>query len=110
MDRPRLLDVDATVQRLGDATLLPIIARVFTETGPSLLDSIAQSLRDNDLAKVGLDAHSLKGAVATFEAPLVLSSVAALEQHAKKNNAGATNVAFETARPLVERLLIELAQ
>ncbi|MGZ5233193.1 MAG: hypothetical protein ACXWC3_24500 [Burkholderiales bacterium] len=43
--------------------------------------------------------------MATFEAPLVVNSVADIERHAKNVDATAAAVAFERAKPLVERLL-----
>ena len=51
----------------------------------------------------------LKGAVAAFEAPQVLTWVAAVERHAKGNDGVAAAAAFAEAHPLVESLLGELA-
>ncbi|MGZ5164820.1 MAG: Hpt domain-containing protein [Burkholderiales bacterium] len=105
MDNLQLLDVDATVSRLGDETLLGVVARVFTRTAPSIVSAIDVALKAGDLKQTALEAHSLKGAVATFEAPLVVNSVADIERHAKNVDATAAAVAFERAKPLVERLL-----
>ena len=54
------------------------------------------------------EAHSLKGAVAVFEAPEVLDSVVSVEKHAVNYNAPAAAAAFIVARTLVERLITEL--
>jgi HPt (histidine-containing phosphotransfer) domain-containing protein len=107
MDNLRLLDVAATAKRLGDEELFDAVARVFTRTAPSLISSIAAAIMAGDLKTAALEAHSLKGAVAVFEAPLVLNSVTDLERHARNADAIAAGVAFERVRPLIERLLIE---
>jgi HPt (histidine-containing phosphotransfer) domain-containing protein len=106
----RLLDLDVTLTRFaGDETLLSEIAGVFTRTVPQLVDSISVALTANDLSCAFQQAHSLKGAVAAFEAPAVLSSVVELERYAKNNDAAGAAVAFPVAQALVSRLLTELA-
>jgi hypothetical protein len=55
-------------------------------------------------------AHSLKGAVAPFEAPDVFNAVIAVETHVRNRDPAATASAFAVAERLVERLLEELAQ
>jgi DNA-binding response OmpR family regulator len=104
-----LLHVDMTLTRLGeDHMLLGQVARVFTRTAPALLDAIGAALAGNDIERAYGEAHSLKGAVAVFEAPDVFNSVAAVEAHAIDYNASAATAAFTKARALVERLMIEL--
>jgi HPt (histidine-containing phosphotransfer) domain-containing protein len=97
-----------TAKRLGDEELFNAVTRVFTRTAPSLISAIAAAIMAGDLKTAALEAHSLKGAVAVFEAPLVLNSVTDLERHAKNADAIAAGVAFERVKPLVERLLIEV--
>jgi DNA-binding response OmpR family regulator len=104
-----VLNADATLARLdGDATLLAAIARVFVRTVPQLIATISMALSTNCLDRAYTEAHSLKGAVAAFEAPEVLKAVALLEQHAKSYNATAAMAAFYVVEPLCERLLEEL--
>ena len=104
-----LLDMEMTLKRLGgDATLLTQVARVFIRTMPQLLSGINAALTSNDIDRVYAEAHSLKGAVAVFEAPEVLNSVIAMEKHAIDYNAAAASAAFAVARTLVERLATEL--
>jgi DNA-binding response OmpR family regulator len=108
--RSPLLDVATTRARFGgDESLMSEVARVFTRTAPQLLSSISAALNKNDLKRVAEQAHSLKGAVAAFEAPDVLKCVVYVERHAKSFDAETTAIAFTVAQTLVERLLTELA-
>jgi HPt (histidine-containing phosphotransfer) domain-containing protein len=106
----RLLDADMTLERLaGDETLFSVVARAFTRTAPELLASINAALGGNDLKRAFTEAHSLKGAVAAFEAPQVLNSVLNVERHARNDDAAAVAEALPVAQALVQRLLAELA-
>jgi HPt (histidine-containing phosphotransfer) domain-containing protein len=105
-----LLNVNMTRARFGDDdTLLAEVARVFTRTAPQLMSSITTALNKNDLKRVAEQAHSLKGAVAAFEAPDVFKCVVYVERHAKNLDAETTAIAFTVAQTLIERLLTELA-
>jgi HPt (histidine-containing phosphotransfer) domain-containing protein len=107
---PRLLDFATTVERLcGDEELFGEIAQILMRTAPEQLKTIGAALAGNDLKRTYEEAHSLKGAVAAFEAPEVLTCVAAVERHAKGNDGAAAAAAFAEAHPLVESLLGELA-
>jgi DNA-binding response OmpR family regulator len=106
----RVLDVNVTRTRLAaDEALLGEIASIFMRTVPQLLASIATSLSANDLKRAFGDTHSLKGAVAAFEAPEVFNSLAQVEEHAKNHDVEAASAAFTMAEALVERLVQELA-
>jgi HPt (histidine-containing phosphotransfer) domain-containing protein len=110
MATQRVLDVHTTLERLaGDEELFAEIAQILIQTAPSQLDSIGTALSGNDLKSAYEEAHSLKGAVAAFEAPEVLTSVAAVERHARAEDAIAAAEAFAAAGPLVQVLLKELA-
>ena len=105
-----LLDLGMTLTRLGDdEALLGQVARVFTRTAPTLLDSIGIALTSNNIERAYEEAHSLKGAIAVFEAPDVFNSVVAIESEAIKYDCAAAIVAFHNATPLVQRLVSELA-
>jgi CheY-like chemotaxis protein len=106
----RLLDKDMTLKRLaGDETLLGQVARVFIRTAPQLLSAISSALAANDSERAYAEAHSLKGAVAVFEAPQVFEAVVAVETYAKNYNATAAAASVKAAHLIVERLSAELA-
>lgn len=106
---PVYLDVPTTLERLaGDEELFGEIAQILVQTAPEQLGTIASALAGNDLKRTYEEAHSLKGAVAAFEAPDVFEAVAAVERHAKDNDAAAAAAALTTAQTLVAGLLVEL--
>jgi HPt (histidine-containing phosphotransfer) domain-containing protein len=106
----RFLNVDLTLTRLsGDELLLAEIARVFIRTAPKLLAAVRMGFSANDMERVYNEAHSLKGAVAAFEAPEVYNAVAAVQTHALKYDTGAAAVGFETVQSLVGHLVAELS-
>ena len=106
----KVLDVNMTRARLAaDEALLGEIAAIFMRTVPQLLTSLGTALSGNDLKRAFGQAHSLKGAVAAFEAPEVFNSLAQVEAHAKNHDAEAASAAFAMAEALVERLVTELA-
>jgi CheY-like chemotaxis protein len=106
----RVLDVHMTRARLAaDEALLGEIASIFIRTVPELLTSIGTALSGNDLKRALGQAHSLKGAVAAFEAPEVFNSLAQVETHARNRDPEAAAAAFAMAEALVERLFSELA-
>lgn len=106
---PRYLDVPTTLERLaGDEELFGEIAQILVQTAPEQLSTISAALAANDLKRTYEEAHSLKGAVAAFEAPEVFTAVAAVERHAKGDDAAAAAAALVIAHTLVESLLVEL--
>jgi HPt (histidine-containing phosphotransfer) domain-containing protein len=107
---PGLLDRKTTLERLGDdEELFGEVAQILIQTAPEQLNTLGAALAANDMKRAYEEAHSLKGAVAAFEAPEVLAQVAAVERHARAEDAAAAGAAFTAAQPLVERLLEELA-
>jgi HPt (histidine-containing phosphotransfer) domain-containing protein len=105
-----LLNREVTLSRFADdQELLVDIAAVFVKTVPQLVGAVTEAVARNDLTQAFHQAHSLKGAVAAFEAPQVLSAVLAVEAYAKNGDATATAQAWGAAKGLVEALLTELA-
>ena len=106
----RVLDVETTLERLaGDQELFGEIAQILIMTAPAQLESIGAALASENLKSAYQEAHSLKGAVAAFEAPDVFTQVAAVEKFARAEDGPAAAEAFAAAQPLVEVLLTELA-
>src|SRR3954465_8694681 len=100
MTAARLLDVETTLERLaGDQELFGEIAQILIMTAPVQLESIGAALGSNDLKSAYEEAHSLKGAVAAFEAPEVFTRVAAVEKLARADDAAGAAAAFQAAQP-----------
>ena len=109
-DIPRLLDRNVSRARLGgNQELLDEVVRIFSATVPAALRVIHTSIFNGDFDTVLADTISLKGAVASIEAPDVLHFLAQLEQHARNRDPLPTVAAFAMVRSLTERLLAELA-
>jgi HPt (histidine-containing phosphotransfer) domain-containing protein len=109
-DTHPLLSIEITLSRFADdEELLSEVAAVFVRTVPKLVTSVTDAVSAGDLERAFHQAHSLKGAVAAFEAPKVLQAVLEVEGYARKGDAAATASAWPAALPLVERLLRELA-
>jgi DNA-binding response OmpR family regulator len=106
-----LLNVEMTLTRLaGDEMLLAEIAQIFLRTVPQILASLNAALASSDLEHAYAEAHSLKGAVAPFEAPEVFNAVVGVETEARNKSIAGLAGTFAQAERLVERLLDELSQ
>jgi HPt (histidine-containing phosphotransfer) domain-containing protein len=106
-----LLDPDMTLERLaGDETQLNEIARAFTREAPQLVASINTALARNDMKSAFAHARSLKGAVASFEAPRVLNSVLNFERCVLNEDAVGAAHALPVAQASIEQLVGELAK
>ncbi|MGZ5174631.1 MAG: response regulator [Burkholderiales bacterium] len=106
----RLLNVNMTRARLGgDKKLVSQVASIFIRTVPHVLTSIRAALSNKDFERVLGHVTSLKGAVASLEAPEVLKFLADVETQARARDVAATAAAFAVANALIGRLLAELA-
>lgn len=67
----------------GDAELLQEIVEIFLEMAGPQLDTIAQSIHDQDPHQVAIQAHAMKGGASNFCARKFVASAAKLELLAK---------------------------
>jgi HPt (histidine-containing phosphotransfer) domain-containing protein len=105
----RLLNFEITLSRFADdEMLLADVSQVFIRTVPQLLKGISEALDSADAKRAAAQAHSLKGAVAAFEAPQVLGAVTEVERHAKNQDTTSASAAFALAHDLVTQLFREL--
>jgi HPt (histidine-containing phosphotransfer) domain-containing protein len=105
----RLLDADMTLERLaGEEAELQNLSRQFARSAPRLVASIKSALERNDLNSAFSNAHALKKAVASFEAPQVLNSVLNVERCALNEDATGAAQAFSVAHNLLERFVTEV--
>jgi HPt (histidine-containing phosphotransfer) domain-containing protein len=106
----RLHDRAATLERLGgDADLLAEVAEIYVTSAPAHLENIAGALERADADAVHREAHALKGATATFEAPAVYTVVAELEALGKRGDLESASSTFASVKVLVNALAAELA-
>jgi PAS domain S-box-containing protein len=106
----RVYDSIATLERLGgDAELLAEVSQIYVTSAPNHLDTIASALERAETDAVYKEAHALKGATATFEAPRVYGAVAELEACGKRGDLEAAVSVFASVKALVSALISELA-
>jgi HPt (histidine-containing phosphotransfer) domain-containing protein len=67
----------------GDAALLSEMVGVFEAECPRQLDALRRALEASDAGALQAAAHSFKGAVGNFSAPVVASRAATLERLAQ---------------------------
>jgi len=65
---------------LGDAELLQEIVEIFLETAAEQLASIAEGINTQDLEKVAIQSHAMKGGASNFCARKFVASAARLEE------------------------------
>ena len=102
-------DLAGTLERLGDdPELLREVAQIYVDSVTAQLENIGSALERGALEDVYREAHSLKGATATFEAKTVVAAVAEVESCGRRGDAAAANAAFGPMKALVGRLQVEL--
>ncbi len=105
----RLHDRAATLDRLGgDAELFAEVAQIYVTSAPSHLETIAAALDRAEADAAYREAHALKGATATFEAPAVYTALAELEACGKRGDLEAASRVFGSVKSLVNALMAEL--
>jgi CheY-like chemotaxis protein len=106
---PGVYDHAGTLERLaGDADLLKEVAQIYVATAQGHIDAIASAIERRDAEKIYREAHALKGASATFEAPPVYESLAAVEASGRRGDVAAAEAAFTSAKALVADLVSAL--
>jgi CheY-like chemotaxis protein/HPt (histidine-containing phosphotransfer) domain-containing protein len=106
----QLYDRTATLDRLGgDAELLAEVIQIYVKSAPTHLETIASALERSEADALYREAHTLKGATATFEAPQVYQAVAELEACGKRGDLKAASDALVSVKALVAALAAELA-
>jgi PAS domain S-box-containing protein len=106
----RLHDAAGTLERLGgDAELLAEVTEIYIASVPTHLAALASALERAHAEGVYREAHALKGATATFEAPSVYTAIAELEACGKRGDLQAANTTFVSVKALVGALVSELS-
>lgn len=70
----------------GDREILAELRDLFLEHAPPLFETITAAIASGDLAAIARDAHSLKGACATYGAPRLAMVCKVLELAAKADD------------------------
>lgn len=95
---------EALDQMGGDVELLHEVVEIFFETAPELFRQIDEALAGNDLPRLQMVAHGLKGSAASIGA-LGFSAVAReLENAARQENAAAIPAVLARLREALNQL------
>ncbi len=101
-----VIDESRLLAEFGDDTeILAELRDLFLEHAPPLYEAISQAVVDQDLAIIARDAHSLKGACATYGAPRLAMVCKVLELAAKNDDWGPINEHLDSFRSEYEQLL-----
>jgi len=99
LDRESLLDrIDNNLELLGD------IVRMFNESLARHFSQIEEAISRNDSQALRTSAHSLKGVVAHFSAPLSYQIVYSLERMGIENDLARAGETFKVLKKEIERL------
>lgn len=80
-----VLDVDASLQRLGgDTQLLADLGIIFEEDAPPKIAALRDALQSGQRSDVERPLHSLKGLAAAFDAHPLMATISQMERHAWK--------------------------
>ena len=98
-------DLTAALERIdGDAELFAEMVELFLEDCPQLLAEIDEALADGDGDKLIRAAHTLKGAVANFEAAEVVEAARSVETAGRAGNLAEAQESFAHLRLAASRL------
>ena len=101
----RIIDRSALLDSLsGDVELLKTISGLFLTHSPELVDRIRDALAAGDCAELERAAHSLKGSVSNFFAPLAVEAARNLESIARAGNLAKAADAFVMLEQELDRI------
>jgi len=104
-----VLDIEGMRERLGDDDeLVAEIIRLYLDDAPLRLESMASAIRARDSARLGAEAHTLKGSASALSAQRVVDAALALELSAKTDDFGLAEQRFAALTAEAERLAAAL--
>lgn len=111
MDIPlKMLDRKLAMDRVGgDEILLKEVARLFLDDCPRALHNLNDAIAAGDAKRLEREAHSLKGAVATFGADPVTQAASELEALGKQGDLQAASVGLQRLQEALDILKPELS-
>ena len=92
----------------GDEEILVELCAAFLLEIPSSVAAIAAAVTSKDAKALEFTAHTLKGAAANFQAPLIKDVCYELEKQGRNNDLTASETNFATLKPMMEGLTIEI--
>lgn len=105
-----VLDLAVLERLLEDTSMdfLPSLIEVFEQESSQRLNNITKAVSENDLATLGIEAHSLKGTSATFGAETLRSTAERIEKAAKSGDRSTVDQFVPNVPAQLESVLTEL--
>jgi len=105
-----VLDLAVLERLLEDTSVdfLPSLIEVFETESSQRLENITKAMSENDLATLGIEAHSLKGTSATFGAEALRSTAERIEKAAKSGDRTIVDQFVPSVPSQLESVLAEL--
>ena len=105
-----VLDLAVLERLLEDTSIdfLPSLIEVFESESSQRLENITKAMSENDLATLGIEAHSLKGTSATFGAETLRSTAERIEKAAKSGDQSTVDQFVPNVPAQLESVLTEL--
>ncbi|WP_437193857.1 Hpt domain-containing protein [Planctomicrobium sp. SH527] len=101
-DRKAVIGIEQALDRVGnDLDLLKDIANFYLEDAITLLDGIDDALATGDSETIALNAHTLKGLSANFDAHSAVNAASEIEKLGR-------GLDFNGIQPKLDRLKIEV--
>lgn len=107
---PNLIDKDRLMNEFaGDEEILAELRDAFLGELPKMMNAIESAIKDANAKALEHSAHTLKGAVANFQAPAVKDAAFVLEKQGREGVMTAASENFAALRTLMNVLTAELA-
>lgn len=105
-----VLDLAVLERLLEDTSIdfLPSLIEVFEAESSQRLNNMSKAVAENDLATIGIEAHSLKGTSATFGAETLRSTAERIEKAAKTGDQATVDQFVPNVSSQLESVLKEL--
>jgi HPt (histidine-containing phosphotransfer) domain-containing protein len=94
----------------GDLELLGELVELFLADCPRLLDDIRTAIEAGDAEQLMRAAHTLKGSVSNFCAPLAAEAAQKLEAQGRSRDLSISRESFVRLESVMERFTTELGQ
>jgi HPt (histidine-containing phosphotransfer) domain-containing protein len=92
----------------GDEEILAEMCDAFLVEIPNNISGIGAAIGDKDLKNLEFTAHTLKGAIANFQAPLIKDLCYKLEQLGRANELAGCDAHFTNLKSMMDDFTLEL--
>ena len=92
-----------------DFEILIMFINDYFEAYPEMITKIESAIEKLDAKTIEISSHTLKGVLANFFANSLLNALAELEKMGREENLASCKQTYQSIKPLIEHLNLELA-